>query len=210
MEGMEWVVDTDEVVAVELCLSVLGTGNVGQKAVAITILPKMSHAFAAVPAAQEQLWWQTRLFPHLMSLLPGTVWVLLPWPVPQVQVLVLFGGAPGGFGQGGFGGQQYGGAPSQYALPSGLGAPTGAYPPMGAGFGGGPFDDGRAAAAFSSAGNGPSGGPMNGSTNYTSGNGYEGSSHDDSFDFLQKGFGELSVGGDSSRRNGANSSKSPA
>ena len=120
-----------------------------------------------------------------------------------------FGSAPSGFGQGGFGGQQYGGPPSQYALPSGLGAPTGAYPPMGAGFGGGPFDDGRAAAAFSSAGNGPSGGAMNGSAGYNGGSGYEGGSNDDSFAFLQKGFGDLSVGGESSRRNGANSSKSP-
>ena len=121
-----------------------------------------------------------------------------------------FGAPPGAFGQGGFGGQQYGGPPSQYALPSGLGAPTGAYPPMGAGFGGGPFDDGRAAAAFSSAGNGPSGGALNGSAAFNSG-GYEHGNNDDSFAFLQKGFGDLSVGGsgENSRRNGANSSKSP-
>ena len=120
-----------------------------------------------------------------------------------------FGAAPGAFSQGGYGGQQYGGPPSQYALPSGLGAPTGAYPPMSAGFGGGPFDDGRAAAAFSSAGNGPSAGGLNGSANFN-GSVYDQGSSDDSFAFLQKNFGGLSVGGDDgSRRNGANSAKSP-
>lgn len=122
-----------------------------------------------------------------------------------------FGGASGTFGPAGFSSPQYGGPPSHYALPSGLGAPTGTYPPMGAGFGGGPFDSRAAEAAFSSAGNGPPPvGPMNGSGSYGS-NAYASTSdggNDESFVFLQKGFGDLSMG-EGSRRNGASSSKSP-
>ena len=127
-----------------------------------------------------------------------------------------FAAASGGFGSGGFGGQQYGGPPSQYALPSGLGAPTGAYPPMGAGYSqgqsGGPFDSRAAEAAFSSAGNGPpaSTGAPNGSTGF-GGAAYgnmDGSS--DPFAFLSSGLGGLSMNDDNSRRNGANPNKSPA
>ncbi|KAL9065741.1 MAG: hypothetical protein Q9161_008025 [Pseudevernia consocians] len=125
-----------------------------------------------------------------------------------------FAGASGGFGSGGFGGQQYGGPPSQYALPSGLGAPTGAYPPMGAGYGqghsGGPFDSRAAEAAFTSAGNGPSPstGAQNGSSAYsgTTYGGMDGNS--DPFAFLSSGLGGLSMN-DDSRRNGANLNKSP-
>ena len=126
-----------------------------------------------------------------------------------------FAGASGGFSSGGFGGQQYGGPPSQYALPSGLGAPTGAYPPMGAGHGqghsGGPFDSRAAEAAFTSAGNGPSPstGTQNGSSAY-SGTAPYGSmdGNSDPFAFLSSGLGGLSMN-DDSRRNGANSNKSP-
>ena len=125
-----------------------------------------------------------------------------------------FASAAGGFGSGGFGGQQYGGPPSQYALPSGLGAPTGAYPAMGGGYGGGqsggPFDSRAAQAAFSSASNGPpSTGDQNGGQ-YPSGSAYGGmDGNSDPFAFLSSGLGGLSMN-DDSRRNGANSNKSPA
>jgi len=62
----------------------------------------------------------------------------------------------------GFGGQQYGGPPSQYALPRGLGAPTSAYPPMSAGYSqgqsGGPFGSGNSAKSIREFGDRPSGG----------------------------------------------------
>ena len=126
-----------------------------------------------------------------------------------------FAGASGGFGSGGFGGQQYGGPSSQYALPSGLGAPTGAYPPMGAGYGqghsGGPFDSRAAEAAFTSAGNGPSPstGAQNGTSAYSGTTTYGGlDGNSDPFAFLSSGLGGLSMN-DDSRRNGANSNKSP-
>ncbi|KAI4175556.1 MAG: hypothetical protein Q9188_000631 [Gyalolechia gomerana] len=127
-----------------------------------------------------------------------------------------FAAAAGGFGAGGFGGQQYGGPPSTYALPSGLGAPTGAYPPMGAGYGqssgahsGGPFDSRAAEAAFTAATNGPpSASAPNGST-YGGANygGVDGGP--DPFAFLSSGLGSLSMN-DDNRRNGANANKSPA
>lgn len=125
-----------------------------------------------------------------------------------------FASAAGGFGSGGFGGQQYGGPPSQYALPSGLGAPTGAYPAMGGGYGGGqsggPFDSRAAQAAFSSASNGPpSTGDQNGGQ-YPSASAYGGmDGNPDPFAFLSSGLGGLSMN-DDSRRNGANSNKLPA
>ena len=120
-----------------------------------------------------------------------------------------------GFGSGGFSGQQYGGPPSQYALPSGLGAPTSAYPSIGPGYGhglsGGPFDSRAAEAAFASAGNGPSStGAQNGSSNY-SGTAYANSMDggSDPFAFLSSGLSSLSMN-DENRRNGPNSNKSPA
>lgn len=125
-----------------------------------------------------------------------------------------FASAAGGFGSGGFGGQQYGGPPSQYALPSGLGAPTGAYPAMGGGYSGGqsggPFDSRAAQAAFSSASNGPpSTGDQNGGQ-YPSASAYGGmDGNPDPFAFLSSGLGGLSMN-DDSRRNGANSNKLPA
>ncbi|KAL8922421.1 MAG: hypothetical protein Q9208_005143 [Pyrenodesmia sp. 3 TL-2023] len=127
-----------------------------------------------------------------------------------------FAAAAGGFGAGGFGGQQYGGPPSTYALPSGLGAPTGAYPHMGAGYGqgsgahsGGPFDSRAAEAAFTAANNGPP------STSAPNGSTYGGANYGgvdggpDPFAFLSSGLGSLSMN-DDNRRNGANSNKSPA
>ena len=125
-----------------------------------------------------------------------------------------FAAPSGTFGSGAFGGQQYGAPHSQYALPSGLGAPTGTYHPMATGYGqgnsGGPFDSRAAEAAFSSAGNGPpsSAGAQNGST-------YGGTAYgpmdgnSDPFAFLSSGLGGLSMS-DDSRRNGANPNKSPS
>ena len=126
-----------------------------------------------------------------------------------------FAGASGGFGSGGFGGQQYGGPPSQYALPSGLGAPTSAYPPMTAGYGppgshsGGPFDSRSAEAAFTSAANGPpSASAPNGAPYNGSGYGTTDPSHD-AFSFLSTGLGSLSMN-DENRRPPGSSNKSPA
>ena len=126
-----------------------------------------------------------------------------------------FAATASGFGSGGFGGQQYGGPPSTYALPSGLGTATGGYPPMNAGYGqvggghsGGPFDSRAAEAAFTSAANGPpSAGALNGSSYGGTYGNMEGSS--DPFAFLSAGLGGLSMS-DDARRNGTNSNKSPA
>lgn len=127
-----------------------------------------------------------------------------------------FAAASGAFGSGGFGSQQYGGPPSQYALPTGLGAPTAAYPPMGAGYNqggsghsGGPFDSRAAEVAFASAGNGlpPSNAPNGVSYGGGGYGGMDGSS--DPFAFLATGLGGLSMS-DDARRNGANPNKSPA
>lgn len=128
-----------------------------------------------------------------------------------------FAAASGAFGSGGFGAQQYGGPPSQYALPSGLGAPTGAYPPMNAGYGqgsghgGGPFDSRSAEAAFTSAGNGLSNqGAPNGSAYGAGVYGAMDGTTPDPFGFLSSGLGGLSMSDDQARRNGANTNKSPA
>lgn len=121
--------------------------------------------------------------------------------------------ASGAFGSGAFGGQQYGGPPSQYALSPGLGASPAAYPPMNAGYGqgsshSGGFDSRAAEAAFASAGNGPPTGIPNGSS-YASGTYGVMDGGPDPFAFLSTGLGGLSMN-DDSRRNGANSNKSPA
>lgn len=119
------------------------------------------------------------------------------------------GGTPGpapfgaaAFPAGGFPAQQFGGPPSSYALPSGIGAAS-PYPPMGAQYApnGGmqstPFDSRSAEAAFTSADPYPNQGAVN------SGDGR------DPFSFLSTGFGGLSVNDD--RRNVSNAaSKSPA
>lgn len=130
------------------------------------------------------------------------------------------GGGAGGYGSaGGFPGQGFGGPPSTYALPSGLGAAASSpYPPMGSGYGGhsggmhsggmhsGGFDS-RAEAAFSSAG----GHNNNNSSGFSNGSGmYGGDGTPDPFNFLSSGLHNLSMS-DDARRNGANSSsKSPA
>ncbi|EFX03176.1 RNA-binding protein [Grosmannia clavigera kw1407] len=127
-----------------------------------------------------------------------------------------FGGGGGPFGSaagaGGYG-QQFGGPPSTYALPSGLGGSAAApYPPLNTHFGpvsgahsAGPFDSRAAEAAFQSATNGPaSAGPSN--NFYSQG-------ENDPFAFLSSGIGSLSVGtAGEARQNGSGAppSKSPA
>ena len=121
------------------------------------------------------------------------------------------GGGPFASGGGGGYGQQFGGPPSTYALPSGLGGSNAApYPPLNTHFGpvssshsAGPFDSRAAEAAFQSATNGPaSAGPSN---NFYSQN--------DPFAFLSSGMGGLSVNNPGeSRQNGSGAppNKSPA
>ena len=112
--------------------------------------------------------------------------------------------APGFASTAAFAGQQYGGPPSTFALPSGLGATT-PYPPMGApGYAPNgvmqstPFDS-RAEAAFTSAGPPPAVGFANG--------GFDGQA--DPLSFLSTGLGGLSMADE--RRNASNAaSKSPA
>ena len=123
-----------------------------------------------------------------------------------------FGGAA--YGSGAFGSHQYGGPPSTYALPTGLGGPAGAFPPMNAGYSqapighsGGPFDSRAAEAAFSSASNGPSSSASN-AASYANGYGQMDSAQDP-FSFLSSGLGGLSMN-DDARRNGPNTNKSPA
>jgi hypothetical protein len=119
------------------------------------------------------------------------------------------GGTPGAgpYGPAGYAGgypaQQYGGPPSSYALPSGMGGAS-PYPPMGAGYmpnggmHGTPFDSRSAEAAFSSADPYPNQGAPNGGDGRT-----------DPFSFLSTGFGSLSMNDD--RRNASNpANKSPA
>lgn len=124
-----------------------------------------------------------------------------------------FASAAGGFG-GGYGGQHFGGPPSTYALPSGIGGSSGNYPSLNTHFGGpgggshsaGPFDSRAAEAAFSSASNGPA---SAGTSNFYN----QGES--DPFAFLSSGMNNLSVGSQDARQNGSSTqlsapSKSPA
>ena len=133
-----------------------------------------------------------------------------------------FASTAGGFGSGAaFPGQHYGGPPSTYALPSGLGAATGPYPPMSNHFGptgsgnggvgvGGPFDSRAAEAAFSNAGHGPApSGHQSHNQSQGQGNGFYSSHSDDPFAFLSTGLGGLSIN-EESRRNGERANKSPA
>lgn len=123
-----------------------------------------------------------------------------------------FASAGGNFGpSSAYGGQHFGGPPSTYALPSGLGAPTGSYPSLNTHFGpaggahsAGPFDSRAAEAAFQSASNGPaSAGPSN--------NFYANQGETDPFGFLSTGITNLSMGSGDARQNGAAApSKSPA
>jgi hypothetical protein len=122
-----------------------------------------------------------------------------------------FASAAGGFGSGGGYGHQFGGPPSTYALPSGLGGGAAPYPSLNTHFGpapgshsAGPFDSRAAEAAFQSATNGPaSAGPSN---NFYSQN------ENDPFAFLSSGMSNLAVGSGDARQNGgaAAPSKSPA
>ncbi|KAG8159570.1 hypothetical protein KVR01_010207 [Diaporthe batatas] len=119
-------------------------------------------------------------------------------------------GSGGGFNSGGGYGQQFGGPPSTYALPSGIGGGAAPYPSLNTHFGpgpgahsAGPFDSRAAEAAFQSAQNGPaSAGPSN--NFYSAG-------ESDPFAFLSSGIGGLSVSGGDPRQNGGGApSKSPA
>ncbi|KAK8209052.1 Asparagine-rich protein (ARP protein) [Zalaria obscura] len=124
-----------------------------------------------------------------------------------------YGAGAGGFGSaGGFPGQGFGGPPSTYALPSGLGgAAASPYPPVQSSYGhsGGMQSagfDSRTEAAFSNAGqNQAASGFSNGSNMYSGNDG-----NPDPFNFLSSSMGGLSMGGDENRRNGSvNASKSP-
>ena len=116
-----------------------------------------------------------------------------------------------GFNSGGGYVQPFGGPPSTYALPSGLGGGAAPYPSLNTHFGpapgshsAGPFDSRAAEAAFQSAGNGPaSAGP---------GNNFYGQGDSDPFAFLSTGIGSLSVSNQDARQNGgaAPPNKSPA
>jgi len=122
-----------------------------------------------------------------------------------------FVSATGGFNSGGGYGQHFGGPPSTYALPSGLGGQAAPYPSLNTHFGpaagshsAGPFDSRAAEQAFQSANNGPaSAGPANN---------FYGQNENDPFSFLSSGIGSLSVSNQDSRQNNGNapSSQSPA
>lgn len=120
-----------------------------------------------------------------------------------------FGGAQGGaFGSGGGYGQHFGGPPSTYALPSGIGGGAAPYPSLNTHFGPAPgshsaggFDSRAAEAAFQSAGNGPaSAGPSN----------FYSAGESDPFAFLSSGIGGLTVSGDGRQNGGGGPNKSPA
>lgn len=130
-------------------------------------------------------------------------------------------GPPPSYGPGGgFHGQQYGGPASTYALPSGLGAATSPYPPMGSHYSqssgahsAAGFDNRAAAEAFSSAGGTGStaNGNYNSNTNSNNNTNNYGDGQDP-FSFLSNSLGGLSVNDSETRRNGNNaaSSKSPS
>ncbi|TVY17677.1 putative RNA-binding protein [Lachnellula arida] len=122
-----------------------------------------------------------------------------------------FASAASGFGSGGgYGGQHFGGPPSTYALPSGLGASTGPYPSLNTNFGGpaggshsaGPFDSRAAEAAFQSANNGPASAGVSNQF-------YQNNQDSDPFAFLSSGLGNLSVSGDA-RQNGGSAPNAPS
>ena len=130
-----------------------------------------------------------------------------------------FAAPAGGFGSGGFPGQPFGGPPSTYALPSGLGAATGPYHNLNTHFGpshgsasAGPFDSRAAEGAFNSAGghgqnHGPaSAGPANGFYNNQQ------EQMHDPFSFLSTGLGGLTMNDNSrgERLNGDRTNQSPA
>jgi hypothetical protein len=122
-----------------------------------------------------------------------------------------FASAGGGFSSGGGYGQHFGGPPSTYALPSGLGGGAAPYPSLNTHLGGpaqgshsaGPFDSRAAEAAFQSANNGPAS---------AGANAFYAQNENDPFAFLSSGIGGLSVSGNDARQNGGGAppSKSPA
>lgn len=126
-----------------------------------------------------------------------------------------FASTAGNYGSGGGGGygQHFGGPPSTYALPSGLGGGAAPYPSLNTHFGpapgshsAGPFDSRAAEAAFQSAGNGPaSAGPGAQSNLYSN-------TESDPFAFLSSGIGSLSVSAQDARQNGGSvpPNRSPA
>ncbi|KAK3997602.1 hypothetical protein QBC44DRAFT_69755 [Cladorrhinum sp. PSN332] len=123
-----------------------------------------------------------------------------------------FSGSGGFNSAGGYGGQHFGGPPSTYALPAGLGGGAAPYPPLHTNFGPAPgshsagaFDSRAAEAAFQAAGNGPaSAGPGPGSNFY-------GQSENDPFSFLSSNISNLSISNQDARQNGgaAPPTKSP-
>ena len=126
-----------------------------------------------------------------------------PGPAP-------YGAPPGGYGASpGFQGHHFGGPPSTYGLPSGLGAAAPPFPPMGH-FGtgappqaAGAFDS-RAEHAFTTAGQTPSSMSQN-----LNGSGYAMDGGSDPFSFLSSGLGGLSIG-DDARRNTSSSAPKQA
>ncbi|KAI1850810.1 hypothetical protein JX265_013373 [Neoarthrinium moseri] len=127
-----------------------------------------------------------------------------PGPGPYAATAAApFGGAGGGYGQ------HFGGPPSTYALPSGIGGGAAPYPSLNTHLGPAPgshsaggFDSRAAEAAFQSANNGPaSAGPSN---NY-----FNSQSENDPFAFLSSGIGNLSVSGDA-RQNGSGAGGPPS
>lgn len=139
--------------------------------------------------------------PSQYSMGPGSM-AGTPGPGP-------FASAAGGFGSAGGYGQHFGGPPSTYALPSGLGAATGPYPShYGGGQSGshaaGPFDSRAAEQAFQSATNGPASAGGQGNNFYSQG-------ESDPFAFLSTGMSNMNMSGDA-RQNGSSATpnKSPA
>ncbi|QSS58089.1 hypothetical protein I7I51_07511 [Histoplasma capsulatum] len=129
---------------------------------------------------------------------------------------------PGPFASsaGGFGafGQQFGGPASTYAAPSGLGAASGPYPPMGQmnqmNQMNAPYGSGNASHSAASFGNPATQAAFTGADHVpqpvgaSNGNFYGNDASADPFAFLSTGLGALGV--DDSRRNGASNNKSPA
>ena len=129
-----------------------------------------------------------------------------------------FGPAAGAYGSSAFGGSAFGAPASTFALPAGIGGPTGPWQPMSTpaysqssgGHSAGPFDSRAAEAAFASAGSGaPSAGGSAHAPSYNNAAYGQMDAGGDPFAFLSTGLGSLSMN-DDSRRNGANANKSPA
>lgn len=139
---------------------------------------------------------------------------IAPGSITSTPALGPFASVSGYGSTGGFNGHHYGGPPSTYALPSGLGGASTPYPSLNTHFGThvggshsiGPFDSRAAEAAFQSASNGPA--SVGGSTIYNQ------HVENDPFAFLTTGIGGLSMGSGDVRQNGGqqlnSTSKSPA